>query len=85
MVSGWFGGGSKGPSQSEIIAAQEAAAKKERERLATEAAEKDAETQAKLQAEMKRKQSKRLAFASGEGIETQEDEESSRKKFLKAV
>ncbi len=79
-----FGGGNKGPSQAEIIAQQEAAAKAERERLMTEQAEKEADAQSKSQSKIAEMESKRKAFASG-ALESKEEEDAARRKFLKGV
>lgn len=66
--------GSKSKSSADLAAAQEAAAKKERERLANEAAISEANSEAKAQ-------SKRRAFVSG----LVEDDTVKRRKFLKAA
>ncbi len=67
--------GSKSKSSADLAAAQEAAAKKERERLANEAAIAEANSEAKAQS------AKRRAFVSG----LVEDDTVKRRKFLKAA
>lgn len=74
---------SNGPSQSEIIAKQEAAAKKERERIKMETAEKEAERDQKMQASIAERSNKRRQFATG--IAGAEDDDENRRKFLKGV
>lgn len=72
----------KAVDQGAVMAAQEAAAKKERERLATEQALIDAGAEDKALAAMKEGESKRRAFA---GSLTKEGESTDRKRFLKAI
>lgn len=73
--------GSRGPSASEVAAKQEAAAKKEREKIAQEEAIATASKQKELQDAYAQTQSDRQSFVSN----VKEDEESSRRKFLKGV
>lgn len=79
-----FGGGAKKVDQNEIIRAQEAAAQKEKERLMTEQASQEADAQAKAQGAVAKAEAKRKAFASG-AMETDEEEDNARRKFLKGV
>lgn len=71
-------------NQNEIIAAQESAAKKEKERLMTEQAIQEADAQSKAQGAAAKVEAKRRAFASG-AMEADEEEENARRKFLKGV
>lgn len=71
-------------NQNEIIRAQEAAAQKEKERLTTEQAVREADAQAKAQGAVAKAETKRRAFASG-AMELDEEEENARRKFLKGV
>lgn len=73
---------SKGPSADEIAKKQEASAKVEREKIATESAEKSAFDKKQLQDTMQDKQSQRRDFVAGEGVE---DDDTARRKFLKGV
>ena len=79
-MSAFFGGGKK-TNQAEIIQAQEAAAKAERERLATETAQKEAQSQRQAQTDWAASQSKRQALVTS--LVT--DDEENRRKYLKAA
>jgi len=74
-----FGGG--GPSQGEIVATQEAAAKKERERLRLETANKEADIAERQQGALAKSESRRQALVSS--VMTDDDEK--RRKYLKAA
>lgn len=78
-MSSWFGGGKT--SQADIIRAQEQAAKKERERLATETAQKEAQSKKQAQSDWAASQSKRQALITS--LVT--DDEENRRKYLKAA
>lgn len=84
LVGGVLGGGSKpkGPSQAEIIKAQESAAQRERDRMARETAQKKIETDQKTLADMAATESKRRAFA---GQLSGENDDEERRKFLKGA
>jgi hypothetical protein len=72
----------KGPSTEEIVKQQEAAAMKERERIAQEQAINEATDLQQQQKSFATAQSKRQAFAMGSQLE---DDETNRRKFLKGV
>lgn len=78
-MSSWFGGGKT--SQADIIRAQEQAAKKERERLATETAQKEANSKRQAQQDWEATQSRRQALVTS--LVT--DDEENRRKYLKAA
>lgn len=73
----------KGPSSTDIQAASDAAAAKERARLEQEQATKDQAAKEKGLADLKEQESKRAAFAGT--LATAEGEDAGRKKFLKGV
>lgn len=79
-IENLFGGGKK-TSKEDIVRAQEAAAKAEKERLATETAQKEAQSQKIAQENWATAQSKRQALVSS--VVT--DDEEQRRKYLKAV
>lgn len=72
---GFLGGGSKGPSQAQIMQMQEQAAQKERDRLAMESAARERSQQQNFMDQEKR----RRMLAETEGVE---DDEEQRRRFL---
>lgn len=76
-----FFGGSKGPSASEIAAQQRQAAERERVKLATETAQKEALEQKEMQQSYAREQSRRQSMV-GAAVE---DDDTQRRKFLRGV
>lgn len=66
-----------------IVRAQEEAAKREREKLALEAAKSEAFADQQRQKTIQEAQAKRRLFSSG--LAQKEDEEENRRKFLKGV
>jgi hypothetical protein len=71
-----------GPSAAELQAQQEAAAQRERDRIAAETAKKKMEDDQKAVADIQTQESKRRAFA---GQLATEDDEKNRRKFLKGA
>lgn len=75
-----MGGSSSGPSPEEIASRERAAAKKERERIALEEAKQSAFQDQRLQEQFAAQRSQRKSF-----VAQDEDETSTRRKFLKGV
>jgi len=80
-----FGGAPKqqsGPSAAELQAAQDAAAQRERDRIASEEAKKKAETEQKAVADLQAQESQRRAFA---GQLAGEEDAEEKRRFLKGA
>jgi hypothetical protein len=72
----------KGPSQQDIQQRADAAAAKERDRLAQERAAQDAQKQQTAEADLAKKESQRQAFA---GLLATTEDQDQRKRFLKGA
>lgn len=72
----------KGPSAAELQQAQNAAAQRERDRMASEQAVKKADNEAKAVSDLQARESQRRAFA---GSLAAEDDQEERRRFLKGA
>ena len=75
-------GAPKSPNAAQLQAAQDAAASRERDRMAADEAKKKAETDAKAVADLQAQESKRRAFA---GQLAAEDDTEEKRRFLKGA